>query len=438
MDQTPLFMQLLRKTGIFPVISILALTCLSFHNQPNPGKSLSNLVYNDHIYNDNVKTVKLYNQNSNPGAVMDAPYTSLQQNSPFMLEFDVLNEDAYYYQAKVIQCNWDWTPSQLNAIEYMDTYNEIDYESYNYSIDTKIPYTHYRFIIPALKLSGNYLVYVYDRDDPDRIILSRRLMIYDNKVQISPEVTLSNGISERTTNQQINFTLAYPSLQVMNPIQDFKVVIRQNYSWFNDITGLKPTQVNQVQKILQYNHFNLENNFGGGNEYRYFDMRSAVSPGINIDHISTKAERIDAFLGIDKSRAAMAYGQWHDMDGAYYASSIDQEDVSTEANYIYTHFFLQTGTKLPSDVYIFGEISFRQPLPQYKMKYDSNLGGYTGDFILKEGYYDYIYITPGNQYLLEGNHFETENTYDIIVYYRAPSKIYDQIAGYIQFKSNNH
>ena len=75
-------------------------------------------------------------------------------------------------------------------------------------------------------------------------------------------------------------------------------------------------------------------------------------------------------------------------------------------------------------------------MPEYQMRYDSNLGGYTGDFILKEGYYEYLYITPGDEYQLEGSHYETENTYDIIVYYRMPSKIYDQIVGFAQFRSN--
>ena len=72
------------------------------------------------------------------------------------------------------------------------------------------------------------------------------------------------------------------------------------------------------------------------------------------------------------------------------------------------------------------------------MKYNSDLGGYTANLLLKEGYYEYLYITPDDEYQLEGNHFETENTYDIIVYYRPPSKIYDVIVGYSRFKSSGN
>ncbi len=408
-------------------------TFKSIDNQEDP-----NLVYNDRVYAKNIKTVKLYSRNQRQSMILDYPITSLNQNNPLTLEFDELNEDARYYQAKISYCNWDWTPSDLHSIEYLNSYNEIDYQSYSYSINTKIPYTHYIFSLPAVKLPGNYLVYVYDKDDPDNIILSRRFIVYNNEVKIDPEPTYSNGIKERTTHQQINFSISYQGLDLLNPMQDLKVVIRQNFSWFRCIKGLQPTQINQQQQMLVYRQFNLENNFPGGNEYRYFDMKSNVSSGRNVDRITTTPERIDAFLAVDKARAGQAYGIWQDMDGAYYISTLDNTDIHTEANYINTHFFLQTGTKLNTDVYLFGEVTFRQLLPEYKLNYDSDLGGYTGNFLLKEGYYEYLYVTPDDEYQIEGNHYETENTYDIIVYYRPPSKIYDEIVGYIQFKSNNN
>ncbi len=397
----------------------------------------TNLIYNDHIYDPGIKSVEIYNQNSGQGPVIDNAVSSLRQNSPFILEFDEINEDARYYQAKIVYCNWDWTPADVHSIEYMNTYNEIDYQSYTYSMNSKIPYTHYKFILPPVKLAGNYLVYVYDRDNPDRILLSRRFMIFDPTVVISPKPGMSSSIPLRSTHQQIDFSISYNGLNLLNPAGDLKVVIRKNFSWHNAISGLHPTEIDDQNKLLSYTQFNLENNFPGGNEYRYFDMESNVTTGRNVDRIVNSADRIDAFLGIDKPRSGQAYGKWQDMDGAYYISTIDGNDASTEANYMYTHFFLKTDVKLNSKVYLFGGISLRQLLPEYEMKYDSGLGGYTGNFLLKEGYYEYLYVTSGNdEYQIEGNHYETENTYDITVYYRPPSRIYDYIVGYAQFKCN--
>ena len=53
------------------------------------------------------------------------------------------------------------------------------------------------------------------------------------------------------------------------------------------------------------------------------------------------------------------------------------------------------------------------------MKYDQ--GMYTKKILMKQGFYNYEYWVnsaeaDGNQ--VEGNHFETENIYEVLVYYR--------------------
>jgi hypothetical protein len=399
---------------------------------------VSNLTYNDQINADNIKTVKLYVNNGDPNSIISPAVNSIAQTDPLNLEFDVLNEDAKYYQAKIILCNWDWTPSILHSIEYLETYNEIEIPNYSYSINTKIPYTHYQCYLPKVLIPGNYVIYVFNRDEPEKVLFERRFIIYENLINIFPSLTLSSGIPERRTHQQIDLSINYQAIEVINPARDIKVVMRQNFSWHNAITGLKPTLIDEFGKTLEYHQFNLENNFPGGNEYRFIDMKSSVSTGRNVDRLVTKPNGIDAFIAIDKPRGYQAYGIWDDINGAYYIASIDGGESNTEADYINTHFFLSTGKKLESDVFLFGEISFRRPMPEYKMTYDPELNGYTGNFLLKEGFYDYEYITSGDQYQIEGNHSETENSYEVIVYYRPPTRPTDLIAGYKTMRSTRN
>ena len=62
-------------------------------------------------------------------------------------------------------------------------------------------------------------------------------------------------------------------------------------------------------------------------------------------------------------------------------------------------------------------------------------GLYIGKLLLKQGLYDFIYTVPGNTQnptLLEGNHFETTNEYEIIVYFRDPMLNTDLIVGYVK------
>lgn len=394
------------------------------------------LIYEDRVYNPDIKTVNLYVNKGYLGAQIEPAVINIREPFQLVVEFDELYEDARYFQAKIIHCNWDWTPSRLNAIEYLDVYNEFEIADYEYSVNTKIPYTHYHFLVPRVLLPGNYLLVVFGRDNPDDLAFSSRFVVYDPLVKISPSVVMSTGINERRTHQQIDFTISYAGLEVFNPQSDFKVIIRKNQSWVSAIYNLKPTMVRELDHFLEYRHFNLENNFYGGNEYRFFDLNSVKAPGRNVDHVIINDERIDAFLYRDKNRGKEFYGRWEDYNGGYFITNIDGLDPSTEAEYVHVHFFLQSDTPISSEVFIYGKLSNYNLLPDYKMKYDSKLGGYLSDLLLKQGWYDYLFYTPEDPWVVEGSHSETRNEYEILVYYLPQGKISEYLIGYIRFNTN--
>ena len=396
----------------------------------------SELIYNDKEYNQGIKTVNLYVNKGYVGAQVEPAAINIREPHQLVLEFDELYEDARYFQAIIIHCNWDWSPSQLKSIEYLDLYNEFELSDYEYSVNTKVPYTHYRFLVPRVNLPGNYLLVVYGRDDPEDLALSKRFIVYDPLVKITPFVQRSTGINERRTHQQIDFTVSYAGLEVFNPQTDFKVVIRQNQSWETAITSLKPTIVRELEKFLEYRHFNLENNFYGGNEYRFFDLSSVRTPGRNVDRVLIKDDRIDVFLLRDRGRGKEFYGIWKDYNGGYFITDIDGNDPAIEAEYAHVHFFLEKEESLASDVYLYGKLTHYNLLPEYKLKYDNELGGYRGDLLLKQGWYDYIYYIPDNPWVVEGSHFETGNEYEILVYYIPQGKISEYLIGYSSFITN--
>jgi len=55
--------------------------------------------------------------------------------------------------------------------------------------------------------------------------------------------------------------------------------------------------------------------------------------------------------------------------------------------------------------------------------------------LLKQGWYNYVYSFVRNggineaSELFEGSHYETENDYTVIVYYRNPRGRYDRVLG---------
>ena len=158
----------------------------------------------------------------------------------------------------------------------------------------------------------------------------------------------------------------------------------------------------------------------------------------NIDKIDKNDWRIDAFLLRDKSRGFQAYGLVMDQNGSYYIYSDDSPDPWIEAEYAFVHFFLETDEHNNQDIYLAGKLTGWNISDDYKMDYFEESKVYTKSLLLKQGIYDYQFLVPGssNPNILEGNHIETNNEYEIIVYYFHPVLRTDVIIGYHRFKSN--
>jgi hypothetical protein len=215
----------------------------------------------DFIYHDDIKTVLLYpgiNDKENPTRLISPPIIPIQSSSPLVLEFDDMSTNMTGLRAKIFSCNADWTKSNLNDIEFTYEYNDYPITTYEQSFSTKVPYTHYRFEVPRLKLSGNYVIMVYT-DRGKKTLLTRRFMIYDTRISINAEAKFSQGIQQQFTDQQIDFSISYKGYNLISPQQDLKVFIRKNFRWDQTKTNFKPTNVQPFDQLLEYTFFNLEN-----------------------------------------------------------------------------------------------------------------------------------------------------------------------------------
>ncbi len=73
------------------------------------------------------------------------------------------------------------------------------------------------------------------------------------------------------------------------------------------------------------------------------------------------------------------------------------------------------------------------------MRYDSTQQGYTARMLLKQGWYDYEYVLKAPNaptYFFEGSRFETENEYEILVYYKPFQPRADMLIGYARLTRN--
>ena len=73
------------------------------------------------------------------------------------------------------------------------------------------------------------------------------------------------------------------------------------------------------------------------------------------------------------------------------------------------------------------------------MSYDSAKNTYAARILLKQGWYDYQYLVKSPSlppYFFEASHFQTENRYEILVYYRSFQPKADLLIGYVRLEKN--
>lgn len=398
------------------------------------------LKYEDVIYEDRIRTALLYPYTGSPNDIMQPALSHLSQSTPLMLEFDDLGTTYATYNVRLIHCNADWTPSMLSEIQYLSDYNDFLINTYSVSVNTLVPYMHYKFQLPRVKVSGNYLIVVTRDGNQDEYVISKRLVIYTEPLAIGNKFRYSTMGSQRDSHQQVDLTINYASMNIVAP-QDIKVVIRQNYRWDNAIYNLRPLYIREFEKTLDYAYFSGENTFPGGNEWRSFDTRSVITPGVNIENIRRDNGKIEVNIMEDKNRNFPAYNQQPDINGKFIIEKKETGEGFINADYIPTNFRLKLKDDLlESKVYVFGELSNWELQNKFAMRYDSTCACYKLKVPLKQGYYNYEYViknkvNPKNEIELEGSYVQTENNYDVIVYYRIPGTVNDQIVGYLNFKS---
>jgi Domain of unknown function (DUF5103) len=420
--------------GVMKKILVLLLVA----NLAAKAQSFPDLRYEDRTYDSNIKTVLVYpapNRPDDPARSLYAPVVKLgDQQRPLVLEFDDLSGNYKSYRFKIKHCNADWTPSALNEIEYTYTYNDFAIEDYRGSFNTKVPYFHYSAEIPKLKVGGNYLLLVYEDKRPAKLVLSKRFMIYQPLVSVLAQVGLSSGITDQRTKQQIDFDIDYNGYEVISPQEDLKVVVRQNYRWSKTITNLKPSNVRSFDNRVEYRPFDLSNNFWAGNDFRWFDTRTARGMGVNIAEFVQEQNQTVAYLRPDGTLTKGGFVQIDDFNGQYIVENRDAANSAFEADYLNVVFSLKIPELTDAQVFVNGGFNGWQLNDANLMTYNAEKGMYEAGIFIKQGIVNYNYLIVNKNNLdeasTEGNFSAATNDYEIFVYHRPPAARADVLVGY--------
>ena len=414
---------------LFIIIPSVIFTLNSFAQKGNEFN------YQNAVFKEEIKSVQAYRE----GFELSHPIYELGTDANLIFKFDDLSGETKDYYYTLIHCDADWNESFILQNEYLEGFYENPVEDYAPSFNTTMTYVNYLIRVPnekvQLTLSGNYVLVVYEDQDMKKVVLTRRFQVLDPKVSIIGLVKRATFDPFKGDNQEVDFTIYHDKLQIVNPREEVKVVVMKNRRWDNAIRNLNPLFIRENELVYDYDK---ENVFPGGNEYRYFDIRSKRYNGENIADISFHRPYYHVTMLADEVRSNKKYFRYKEMNGNFVVESQDRvTDYDTECDYYFVHFTLPLESPLiAGTVNVFGALTDWNANKSNEMTWNYEQAAYELTLLLKQGYYNYqyVYVPEGglkaDEVVLEGSHFETENEYQILVYYRGLSGRYDELVGY--------
>lgn len=380
--------------------------------------------------------------NGNPLA---PPVMPLGGRNHVCISFDELSHEYHRYIYKVEHCNADWSPStEIFESDYLEGFNGQPIENYAKSFNTTLLYTHYTLCIPneniTLKLSGNYRIRIYDdeADADETPVAEARFSIVEPLIGIAAQVSSNTDIDFNREHQQVSFSLNYAGYNVADPHRELKTVVIQNRRTDNRVTNPKPNI--QTAKGVEFTH-NRSLIFEAGNECRKFEILNVHGPSMNVDRMEWFEPCYHATLYEDTPLRNYVYEE--DQNGACIIRNEDNEDNATTCEYLFVHFTLKMPPLPGGDIYVNGEWADAFS-PEYRMTYNAQRQAYEAALLLKQGYYNYRYLfvpdgsNQGTTAGTDGNFYQAENEYSILVYHRPPGGRYDKLAGFKSIVFNIH
>lgn len=362
-------------------------------------------------------------------------YTPIVQlGEKLLLSFDDLNADEHTYSYKIEHCEMDWRKSNLAPSEFINGFAEDRIRAYENSFNTLQPYTNYSVTIPnettKLKISGNYKISVLNEDD--EVVFVRRFVVYEPIVTVGVAVFKSRDISYFNTKQSVEFTINTQNMLINNPSEEIFPVILQNNNWQNANIGLKPQFFRGNQLLYKYNK---ETSFWGGNEFLYFDSKSIRSNSLNIANVELGEDLYHTYLFTNEERRNQPYTLYPDVNGNFVIRTLTGENSNTDADYTWVYFSLKTSQNLTGkEVYVSGNFNNWQLNDANKLNYNEDLGLYEAKLLLKQGFYNYQYVTKTadgtiSTHDIDGSFYQTENDYTVLVYYKKFGSRYTKVIG---------
>jgi hypothetical protein len=315
-------------------------------------------------------------------------------------------------------------------------------QEYENSVNTLQIYSHYKLPIPnqfmQLRLSGNYILKILD--DSKEVILSRKFIIYEDLVTVPLLIRRARTANYLDYKHDLEFSIKSLVINFQTPLKNVKVALFQNGQFNTAIKNIVPQYTIGNDLIYKYDK---ETQFWAGNEFLYFDNSDIRSAGNNISRVDSNNGIYNSNLYTNNARANYPYSVTPDVNGNFVVRNIGGTKNYIEADYAWVYFSLSAPTFMKrKDIYITGMFNNYSLSPEYKMDFNPEKSLYEKAILIKQGFTNFQYQIAdekGNidaESNIDGNFWQTENEYTVLVYYRDNNDRYERVIGKANANSN--
>lgn len=389
------------------------------------------LIFGFGLGQSNIKTVQLFNPQTNDLTPVIA------MNEYLIFSFDDLDANYKRYEYQIKRYDRNWQESDIFQSEFLDGYQKNYIRDYTNSFNTRVNYVHYQVRIPNrdfnFKLSGNYAIQLLE-PNTSRVLLEKRFSVFEELTTLGIKVDRINNY--QNGNQQVSVEVASRgNFDLTQNQQESKLVILKNNNWNERLELNQPVFV----QPFQFTYNKMDNVFDGGVEYNWFDTKNLEIATMSTERI-LRDDVYKTILFANSYNPDETYLDRPDVNGNYYirSESIPNPNrADSEADYTEVFFALANyNPEENEEICVYGAFTDFQCTSDSTLKYVPETKLWETSILLKQGYYNYSFAVQ-DKYTgkmdyskITGSHWQTENSYSALMYYRPWGKRYDLIIGY--------
>jgi hypothetical protein len=377
----------------------------------------------------NIKTVSFVQNKQNVVPIF-------QLGDAFELQFDDLygTDASYFYE--IVHCDYNWNPSDIQKRDYLQGFDNQRIQESSSSFNCLQIYTHYRLPFPnsttQLKISGNYMLKILNEDK--EVVFSRKFIVYENLATVPIQIKRARTVTNLDSKHNLEFTIKSNVINFQNPLKNIKTVLLQNGKFNTAISNIKPQFTIGNDLVYKYD---TPTQFWAGNEFLYFDNKEIRIASNTISRVDSQKDIYSSYLFTNEARANSNYYNNQDVNGNFVIRRLFAENSDIEADYAWVYFSLSAPLFRSSDgsIYVTGMFNNYSLTTENKMEYNPEKAIYEKAILIKQGFtnFEYLAVKPNgsidSENAIDGNYFQTENEYTVLVYYKEDTDRFTRIIG---------